>query len=122
MHPAGELESWLDWDQGAFGYRWADGGPNNPLVRTIRLSVTERNGATRGFVEEQKKSKERRGWLIFPVAFAPLFLVLFGFSVLLLYLVSFSLGKMVLVWSTSYPCDPIKIRELGTHDGSASML
>ena len=66
-------------------------------LRTVRLSVTERKGATGGFVEEQKKTKERGGWLIFPVAFATLFLVLFGFSVLLLYLVSFSLGIMILV-------------------------
>jgi hypothetical protein len=61
-------------------------------------------------LRSKRKARKGGGWLIFPVAFAPLFLVLFGFSVLLLYLVSFFLGIMILVWGTSCPCDPMKIR------------
>ena len=58
------LESWRAGELAGLGpgclwvlrteYRWADGVPNNPLVRDL--------------VRSRRKSKERRGWIIFPVA------------------------------------------------------
>lgn len=56
MHPAGELESWLDWDQGAFGYRWADGVPNNPLVRAV--SDREERGDQGDLLRSKRKAKK----------------------------------------------------------------